>query len=556
MKRRFALAAALLLAACTRTGDTGGTGTAAQSGASPGAADDTGPKNRTTVAHRLRVGDLQDVTTLNPHLGTAVSLGNLSELTMAYLARYDANNRPTPELATVIPTQANGGISRDGLTITWHIRKGVKWSDGVAFDADDVVWSTNAVNNQQNNEVGRDGWDLITKIDEPDKYTVVYHLRKPYSGFLPSFFGSAGANPCILPKHLLAKLPNINNADYNTKPVGIGPYRYVKWLRSDHVELEANPYYWRGTPKITHITYKFIPDRNTLLTQLQTGEIDMWVNVGAGFYDRANAIKTARVIRHPGFYYSNITFNTSHPVFKDAAVRTALAYATDRETLRQKINHNTGTLSEVALTPVSPMHTDRPLRPFDLAKANAILDAAGWKRGSDGVRAKNGLKLSVVMVTATGAADSDQMIELLRQAWSQVGVQLDVHRYAQAQFFAPYQQGGTLYSGKWDVTTLSWGLTPDADMTPQNNCDGFPPKGQNISLFCDRATQALLLREKAAYDEGPRKAIIAQIDARVDQTVPWFVLYIRDDIHAYNKDLQNWHPNSTTPFDDFLNVDI
>ncbi|MBV8643400.1 MAG: peptide ABC transporter substrate-binding protein [Candidatus Eremiobacteraeota bacterium] len=547
MRRLALVLSALVLAACTKT---------AQTTTAPGTSGEAGPKNATTVAHTLRIGDVQDITSLNPHLATATSLGNLSELTMAYLVRYDDNNRPVPELATDVPTQANGGVSKDGLTITWHLRHGVKWSDGVPFDGDDVVFSTNAVNNPANNEVGRDGWELITKIDEPDKFTVVYHLKKPYSGYLPTFFGSAGANPCILPKHLLAQLPNINNADYNSKPVGIGPYRYVKWVRSDHVELEANPYYWRGTPKITKITYRFIPDRNTLLTQLQTGEIDVWPFVGAGYYDRVMALPTAKVIRHPSFYYSHVDFNTSHPALADARVRMALEYATDRETIRQKVNHNTGTLSETQVTPVSPMRTDRPIRPYDVAKANQLLDEAGWVRGTDGIRAKNGAKLNLVFSINTGAADTDQMIEIIRQSWAQVGVSLEVHHYAQALFFGPFESGGTIYTGKFDVTSFAWGMTPDADYTPQNNCDGIPPKGQNITRLCDPVIQGLLEQEKAAYDEGPRKAIIAKLDDRLDEVVPYFILYVRDDIHGVNKDLQNWHPNSITPFDDFLNVDI
>lgn len=504
----------------------------------------------------LRIGDNQDITTLNPHIGTATSLGNLSELTMAYLVRYDAHNRPTPELATQVPTQANGGISKDGLTITWHIRKGVKWSDGRPFDGDDVVWSTNAVNNPANNEVGRDGWDLITKIDEPDKFTVVYHLKQPYSPFLPSFFGSAGANPCLLPKHLLAKLPNINNADYNSKPVGIGPYRYVKWVRGDHIDLEANPYYWRGQPKIKKIVYRFIPDRNTLLTQLTTGEIDMWPYVGEGYYQRTAAIPTAHVYRQPSYYYSHMDFNTTRPIFKDPLVRTAFEYATDRATILEKVNHGSGTLSEVQLTPVSPMHTDRPLRPYDLAKANAMLERAGWVKGADGIRAKNGAKLSFTLATTTGTPDADQLIELVRQSWQAIGVRFEVRRYTAALFFGPYAQGGILYNGKWDVTTFSWGMTPDADYSPQNGCALMPPKGQNVTRLCDPQIDALLKQEKAAYDEGPRKAIIAKLDARLAQVVPYYVLYIRDDIHAYNKDLRNWKPNSVSPFDDFLNVDI
>jgi peptide/nickel transport system substrate-binding protein len=548
VNRNLALVlAALALGACTKAADT----TAGGATSAPGA-----QHNRFTIPHVLRIGDFQDITTLNPHIGTATSLGNLSQLTMAYLVRYGPDNRPIPELVTEVPTQANGGVSKDGLTITWHIRKGVKWSDGQPFDADDVVWSTNAVNNTANNEVGRDGWELITKIDEPDKYTVVYHLKSTYSGYLPSFFGTAGANPCILPKHLLAKLPNFNNADYNSKPVGIGPFRYVKWVRGDHVELEANPYYWRGQPKIKKILYQFVPDRNTLLNQLTTGEIDMWPYVGSGYYQRVAAIPTANVYKQPGYYFAHIDFNTTRPIFKDPAVRMAFEYATDREAIRLKVNHGTGTLSESQLSVVSPMYTPRLLRPFDLSKANAILDQAGWVKGPDGIRAKNGTKLSFTVAIGSGAPDTDQLVELVRQTWQQVGARFELRRYAPALFFAAYSQGGILYGGKWDVTTFAWGMTPDADYTVQNNCDGFPPKGQNVTRHCDPVIQGLLQQSKAAYDEGPRKDVIAKLDARLDEIVPYFVLYVRDDIHGYNKDLRNWKPNAATAFDDMLNVDI
>jgi peptide/nickel transport system substrate-binding protein len=213
------------------------------------------------------------------------------------------------------------------------------------------------------------------------------------------------------------------------------------------------------------------------------------------------------------------------------------------------VNHGSGTLSEVQLTPVSPMHTDRPLRPYDLAKANALLDQAGWVKGADGIRAKNGAKLSFTLATTTGTPDTDQLIELVRQSWQAIGARFEVRRYTPALFFGPYTSGGILYNGKWDVTTFSWGMTPDADYSPQNGCALMPPKGQNVTRLCDLQINNLLKAEKSAYDEAPRKAIIAKLDARLEQV-------IRDDIHAYNKDLQNWKPNSVSPFDDFMNVDI
>jgi peptide/nickel transport system substrate-binding protein len=516
----------------------------------PGAA-----KNATTIPHVLRIGDTQDFDSLNPHLATAITLGNLSSLTMAYLVRYGHDNRPTPELATEVPTQKNGGISKDGRTIVWHLRRGVKWSDGEPFDADDVVWSTGAVNNPANNEVGRDGWELITKIDEPDKYTVAFHLSKPYSAYLPTFFGSAGANPCILPKHLLAALPNINTAPYNSKPVGIGPFRYTEWVRGDHVTLEANPYYWRGRPKLQKIVYKIVPDRNTLLTQLQTGEVDVWAYVPPAFAERAIALPTVAHIRHPGMVYQHVDFNTTHPALADRSVRAALRLALDRETMMKKISHGVGILQETQVSQANPFYTaPPPMVPFDVGKANALLDRAGWKLGPDGVRAKNGVRLDLDFGTISGSQDADSRIELIRSTWKQIGVSLDVKHYNSALFFAV--TGGIVYGGKFDVVAFGWQLSPTGAINSQNSCDLIPPHGQNVTRLCDRRLQHLLDEQSVTYDEDKRKALLAQELRIIDEEVPYVVLYVQEDVHAFNKDLTGWNPNTSTPFDDFLNVDI
>ncbi|MBC5811491.1 MAG: hypothetical protein GIW95_11670, partial [Candidatus Eremiobacteraeota bacterium] len=184
--------------------------------------------NATTIPHVLRIADIGEFTTLNPMFTQQLTESRLASLTMAWLVKYDRSNRPIPELATVVPTQQNGGISADGKTITYHLRKGVKWSDGQPFDADDVVFTTNLINNPKTNVLNKDGWKDIVKIEAPDKYTVVFHMRQPYSPFLATFFGSAGANPAIVPKHVLENSANANTDSYNSKPIGIGPFRYVE----------------------------------------------------------------------------------------------------------------------------------------------------------------------------------------------------------------------------------------------------------------------------------------------------------------------------------------
>ena len=150
-----------LVAGCSKQGAVGGAGTTQ--------AQSSERVNSWTHPHVLRYATAEDVSSLNPLLSQQTTLSMMSSLTMAWLIRWDRNNKPFPELATEVPSMQNGGISKDGLTITYHLRKGVKWSDGVPFTADDVVWTWHAIMNSANNVVSRLGWDRITRIDEPEK---------------------------------------------------------------------------------------------------------------------------------------------------------------------------------------------------------------------------------------------------------------------------------------------------------------------------------------------------------------------------------------------------
>ncbi|MBV9055597.1 MAG: peptide ABC transporter substrate-binding protein, partial [Candidatus Eremiobacteraeota bacterium] len=438
--------------------------------------------------HYLRIADGSgDVPTLNPHLFTEVTLGYISQMTQAYLVKYDAHNRPYPELVTVIPTQSNGGISADGDTITWHLRKDVRWSDGAPFNADDVVFSTKTVLNPANNEVGRDGWNLITKVDEPDKYTVVYHLRHPYSPYIPTFFGSAGANPTVLPAHLLAHYPNINNVPYNSKPVGIGAFRVVAWKRADSIELEANPYYFRGKAKIARITFKLVPSRDTLLTLLQTGDIDLWPELPASYIPQTKAIDKVDTDVRTSIYYGHLDFNVRRPLVSDVRVRRAIRYALDRREIVAKIQHGYATLQESFVSPVLPFAPKGiPFIEHDAGKARQLLDQAGWKAGPGGIRVKNGVRLMLQFPYYTGVSTADDTVELIREQLRAVGIDIETRKYAPAVFFAPYQNAGIVYGGKWDMTMFSWQDIPIPDYSNTFECNQIPPNGQNVTRWCNR----------------------------------------------------------------------
>ena len=256
LRRALALVTVLALAAaCTRVSTT-----------------ESGARNAFTRPHELRIASLGDVVTLNQLFAADLTLAWLSQMTMAYLFRYDRANRLLPELALDVPTLANGGIGKDRRTVTYRLRKGVKWSDGAPFSADDVVFTTHVILDPHTNVVSRNGWDRIAKVEEPNKYAVVVRLREPFSPFIETFF----AGVPILPKHLLEHAKNINTDSYNALPVGIGPFKYLRWRRAERIELTENPLYWRGTPKLRKIVCRIIPNRDTILAALQTGEVDLW----------------------------------------------------------------------------------------------------------------------------------------------------------------------------------------------------------------------------------------------------------------------------------------
>lgn len=510
--------------------------------------------NDFTNPHVLTISDGGDVNTLNPHLGHFAAVANLSEMTMAWLVKWDEHNQPYPELATAVPTKTNGGVSADGRTITYHLRQDARWSDGVAFDADDVVFSVAVVNNPKNNEAGR--FDQIAIVEAPDKYTVVFHLKKPYSPAMVSFFSSCCANPSLLPKHLLAQYPTINDVAYNDLPVGIGPFKFERWDKGKQVVLAANGTYFRGRPKLDRIVYRVIPDRTALLGEMQAHRVDLWFQFSGAYLAQISALPAYGVIRQPSYAYNHLDFNLTHPVVADARVRRALRLALDRRGLVASVEHGVGIVQDSTTPASAPYVVDVGATPYDPKRAISLLDGAGWALGADGIRHKNGQRLVLDAASRSGSPEIDAQLERIRSDWEKVGVKLVVHHYPPTKMFAPAQRGGVVYGNTWDVTTFAWAADPIGDFSGTYGCNQFPPAGENNVRWCnhtaDRAMDALL----GHYDLAERRADLAVFMREFVKDTPSIVTSLRVDLFAYNRDLKNYHPNTVTPFDNMMEVDI
>jgi peptide/nickel transport system substrate-binding protein len=553
-RRLAALAwACILFAGCSKVSTDGGGATNTGTAGSTGAA---GP-NSFTRPHELRVAQLGDVSGLNPLLTTELTAAWPDQLVLAYLFRYDHRNQLTPELATVVPTQANGGISADGKTITYHLRTGVKWSDGKPFTADDVIFSTNIVNDPKTNVQSRQGWEDVVKMDAPDPHTVVYHLSKVFSPFVGQTFTSGANGPAIMPKHLLAHTANINTDPYNSLPVGIGPFKFVEWARADHIALVANPLYWRGQPKLKKIVFKIIPNRDTILAELQTGDVDMWPLLARAYFPRMQSVKGFRVLRQPSYGFGHLDFNNSHAVLSDPIVRRALLLAWDRRTALQKIGHGIGILQDSVVSPSDEFYDPKiGFTEMNVAKANAILDADGWKRASDGVRAKNGIRLTLELVTNVGSPDTDNLIELLRSDWKAIGASILRKNYDPNLLFASAQTGGIIQSGKFDVAIFAWYPSATNDVSNIYACAQAPPAGQNDLRWCNKRADAAMADFLVTFDKARQRRDQFILQEEMLKDTPQITQSIYEDLFALNTDLTGFHPNNVSFFDDFMNVDI
>lgn len=509
-----------------------------------------GGANPWTVHGVLRIASTRTPDNLVTMLGGQAINTDLSMLWAGYLFDWNDKNEYVPELATAFPTLQNGGISKDGLTITYHLRKGVVWQDGAPFGADDVIFSWHQVLNPRNFVITHDPYDRVTRIDRLDEYTIAIHLKQPYAPFAASFFTMGPNTYAILPKHLLDKLPNINHAPASEILVGTGPFRIASYEPGTRVRFVANPRYWRGSPKLKEIDFDFIPNDNTVLNMLRTGEIDFYLRAAEAQLPVLRAIPGVNVTLSPFTRFADLGFNAGNPELADVRVRQALAFGTDRNALIEKVTHGVDMPADSDQPPFLWAHASGlPQYPYDPARAAALLDAAGWKLGAEGLRSKDGQPLALTMVGFTGSQTVSGTEEVVQQEWKQLGVDVTIKNYPSGLLYATQGGGGIETNGKFDVAVEEWANGTDPDDSLLFLCSRQPPNGWNIYHFCDADFDAAEARASSTYDRTARKAAYAEAQRILDERLPILVIWFVRRVDAYNTDFRNYKPaHAVTPF--------
>jgi len=482
---------------------------------------------------------------LNPLVSTSSDLYDFSHLYISPLLEVDDRGRFIPEVAAQVPTTANGGISKDGMTITYHVRPGLKWQDGVALTSRDVLFTYRATMNPKNNVPTRTGYDHVASVKTPDALTIVVHLAKPFSAIL-AYFESAQGITGVLPAHVLEHYADLNGVPFNVMPLGSGPYRVVEWQRGDHVTLAANPLYWRGKPRIGRIVYKIVPDHNSQVQELKTGEVDAYFGVDPQLLPEVRAIRGLRLTFTPIPDFHDLHFNLRDPIMSHVRVRRAVALSVNRSRLISAATHGAGIEADGDQPRLGWAYDAAlPHLRYDPDAARRLLAAAGWETTASGQRTKMGTPLSVQLAIApTGVGGSRLVATIIQEDLRAVGIDVKIKEYPPSLMWGTPQSGGPLMSGRYQMAYDAWWvLGPDPDDSWNLGCDQFPPVGENMYFWCNARADAAMHDALKSFDLARRKRDYAAVQQELLRDLPLFPLWQVKRPDAYTTRLTGVSPS-------------
>jgi ABC-type transport system substrate-binding protein len=432
--------------------------------------------------HRVRIGILNDPTSLNPLFGYYQRQIDVNNLYCETLVGVGPKNQVVPLLAARVPSRENGDVSRDGLTITYHLRRGARFADGVPVTSADVAFTYRAIMDPRNPVTDNHPYERIAALTTPDAYTVRIRLRRPWAAAVNELFAQSDFSYGILPAHAFSST-YVARAAWNDRPFGSGPFRVVRWVRGSEIVLEPNPYAWRK-PHVRGITVAIYADGNAVLNALRTHAIDV-ANIDYEQIETARGTPGLRVVAVPMNGTDYLQFNASLPPTNDPLVRRALIAAIDRERIRIDALHNLERPANTEEPRVLWSHDDSVRQtPYDPKRAAAFF---AHRR---------------VRVDFAYESSSDQA------------------RRVATMLVAP-APAGVLYSGRFNLAYLNFFGGSDPESSEPNTCERRAPAGPNMSRWCSPAYD----RDFAAQQSEHRRAGRARIFGDMQRLIANAAIY-------------------------------
>jgi peptide/nickel transport system substrate-binding protein len=445
-------------------------------------------------------------TNLDPRIGTDAFSAHLDGLMFSSLVAHD-------EHMDIVPDLAERWESTNGLKYVFHLRRGVKFHDGRALTSADVKFTFDSIMTGAVKTAKRGAFRMVSSVEAPDADTVVFHLREPFASFLWN-----------LTRPGVGIVPQGSGPETAQHPNGTGPFRFVSMKTDEEIVLARNPEYFgdaTATGTIERIRFRIVPDAIVRALELRKGSADAEINsltpdMVATLGKEPGIVADVQ----PGTPLTYVAFNFDDPALAHREVRQALAYATDRAAI---IHYLLRGQSRAASSLLPPNHWafDPNVRQYDFdpARAEQLLDAAGFPRGVDGVRIRLTLKTSTDESTRLYAA-------VLADQWKRVGVALELKSLEFATFYSDITRGSfQLYTQRWV------GGNNDPDMFEYVfSSKRFPPDGANRGHYRNAQLEALLDQARVEMDRQKRKTILSQVQKIVAEDEPYINLWYPDNV--------------------------
>jgi peptide/nickel transport system substrate-binding protein len=505
----------------------------------------------------ITVAMYQEPESLNPYLSVQSVTNVVATPILEGLLAIAPDGEFIPVLATEIPSVENGGISEDGLTITYNLRDGVLWADGESFTSEDVKFTWEAVMDDRNAVVSRAGYELIDSIETPDAQTVVVTYSELYAPALLLF-------EYVLPAHGFGGDADMTGADFNRIAFGTGPFAVSEWTSGESIVLDANPNY-RTPLNFDRLIIRITPSREASVLLLQSGEVEaVWDLIEASIPELQDSTEFS-LWTTPSSRVEYLGLNLAergdpadpaqaHSILGDILVRQAISLAIDRSVLVDDLMYG---LSTIATSPIGmgwAADESIAIAPYNPDEAAALLDEAGWTDSDgDGIRDKDGQALSLEVTTTSGNKLRELAEQVIQAQLADVGIDLVINNVPSSTLFGNWASGGPLQRGNFDIAMDTWGpdIDPDGFVSILFESDSIPTEeggGWNFFRINDPALDAAIADGRSTVDLDARKQAYSEVSRLVTDSYAYIPLYNRLLINAFDNDVQGWEPN---PWEEF-----
>ena len=507
----------------------------------------------------------QGATHLNPHFAGGTKDQDGSRIFYEPLGAYDPDGNIVPVLAAETPSLQNGGVAKDGTSVTWKLKRNVQWHDGKPFTADDVVFNWEYAVDPATAAVTSGQYADIKSIDKLDSHTVKITFKNATPFWSAPFCGPTGQ---IIPKHIFEAFKGAKSreAPANLKPVGTGPYRYADFKPGDMVKGELNPnYHAANRPHFDTIEMKGGGDAvSAARAVIQTGEYDYaWnMQVEDDILRRMEQGGKGRVDISLGGNIEHIQLNntdpwtevdgeksslkTKHPFLTDPAVRQALNVLVDRASVQEQIYGRTGIATANFLNAPSKFVSKNTKYEFNVEKASQILEQAGWKKGSDGIRVKDGKRLKVLYQTSINAPRQKTQA-IVKAAAAKAGIEMELKSVTASVFFGSDPGNPDTYQKFY--TDIQMYTTTMTQPDPQRFMDQFCSweaatkenkwQGRNITRWKSEEYDKTWRAAEAEMDPVKRAVLFVKMNDLVIQDIVVIPVVFRPRVAAIASKLRN-----------------